>query len=88
MTHSLTIEVPDHIILADRPRPILIKFNTREEQLAYVVLEARYCAKASRQLSAAWNADDRRAAYVHLFEQRKKCYELTFKKPIIAPESA
>ena len=77
--HSVTIEVPEHIVLAEPLKRIVVKFADRAGQVAYVALEARFCQGASQQLAAAWTVDQRRDAYIKLYEQRKKCYDLTFK---------
>lgn len=88
MTHSVTIEVPEHIVLAEPLKRIVVKFADRAGQVAYVALEARFCLGALQQLAAAWTVDQRRDAYIKLYEQRKKCYELTFKNTPTTPTVA
>lgn len=79
--YSITIEVPDHIKVDSRPKPILVKFKTEEEKDAYIKLEYRFTRDAIHALNAAKNSAARTEAWVNLYKQRKSMYELTTKNP-------
>ena len=73
---SLTIAVPQHIEIEKHPRPIVVKFKTKEEKEAYLIGEYKYTEQALKDLAKAWSKYQRAHAYEKLYTMRKSWYDL------------
>jgi predicted transcriptional regulator len=69
---SVTIALPESILqdMKDRPKPILVKFNSQENKEIYIREEYKATESAVAKLAAAWQTEDRAKAYLNLYNAR------------------
>jgi len=93
---SVNISIPENIAseMKDPPKPIQVKFKSKEEKTIYIQEEYKATQSSLRALASAWTKEQRQNAYIALYKTRNAFCdkflreELARLKEITEPESA
>lgn len=78
--YSVTIHVPEGVDVDKRPRPVIVKFKSKEEKDEYVRKENSYCEDVMREHAKAWTPYQRKQSWMKLYSQRKAFHDSIYKK--------